>query len=400
MIFSPKTVRVMVLVAAASAAAAVVPAASFASVNIAIGVSVGTPPPALPVYAQPVIPGPGYIWTPGYWAWGPAGYYWVPGVWVMPPQVGVLWTPGYWGWGGSAYVFHPGYWGPHIGFYGGVNYGYGYGGVGYEGGYWNHGVFAYNRSVNNITNVHVTNVYNRTVVVNNVNRVSYNGGNGGVQVRASASEQAAYNEHHFQPTQNQMSHEQAMRNDRGQLASVNHGRPQTMAMSAVNERRDVQQQRIANGVSSGALTPHETRNIESREANINQQVHNDRVANGGTLTPQERQQVNREQNNVSRSINNQKHDGQTYQPGPGEVGQRQANQQQRIANGVSSGQMSAKEAAHAENRQQNINQQVHAERQANGGHLDQQQRQQVNHEQNHVSQQIQNEKHNDQHAPR
>ena len=117
------------------------------------GISVGIAPPPLPVYAQPAIPAPGYMWTPGYWAWGPAGYYWVPGTWVQPPMVGVLWTPGYWGWGGGVYAFHAGYWGPHIGFYGGVNYGFGYGGVGYEGGYWNHGQFAYNRSVNNISNV-------------------------------------------------------------------------------------------------------------------------------------------------------------------------------------------------------------------------------------------------------
>lgn len=383
----------MVLVAAATAAA-FVPTASFGSVNIAIGVSVGTPPPALPVYAQPVIPGPGYIWTPGYWAWGPAGYYWVPGVWVMPPAVGVLWTPGYWGWGGSAYVFHAGYWGPHIGFYGGVNYGYGYGGVGYEGGYWRNGAFAYNRSVNNINNVHITNVYNRTVVVNNVNHVSYNGGRGGINVQANASERAAINERRFDATQNQMSHQQSMQNDRGQLASVNHGRPQTMAVSRVGERHDVQQQRVANGVSSGALTPHETRNIEAKQAAINQQVHNDRAANGGTLTPEQRQQVNREQNRTSQQIYNQKHDGQTFNPGNSEVGQRQANQQQRIANGVSSGQMNAGEAARAENRQQNINRQTQAERQANGGHLDHQERQQANREQNRASQQIHNEKHN------
>lgn len=390
---SLKAIRVMVLAAAASGAVAL-PTASLASVNIAIGVSVGTPPPVLPVYAQPPIPAPGYIWTPGYWAWGPAGYYWVPGVWVMPPAVGMLWTPGYWGWGGSAYVFHAGYWGPHIGFYGGVNYGYGYTGHGYEGGYWRNGAFAYNRTVNNITNVHVTNVYNRTVVVNNVNRVSYNGGRGGINVQPSGQERAALNEHHFEPTQNQMLHEQSMRNDRGQLASVNHGQPQTMAMSRVGERSNMQQQRIANGVSSGALTPHETRNLESRQAAINQQVRTDRQANGGTLTPQERQQVNREQNRTSQQIYNQKHDAQTYNPGPSEVGQRQANQQQRIANGINSGRMNAGEAARAENRQQNINQQVRTERQANGGRLNQQERQQVNREQNRASQQIHNEKHN------
>src|SRR5271156_836799 len=66
-------------------------------------------PPELPVYEQPEIPAPGYIWTPGFWAYGPDGYYWVPGTWVEPPEVGVLWTPGYWGWQDGAYVWSPGY---------------------------------------------------------------------------------------------------------------------------------------------------------------------------------------------------------------------------------------------------------------------------------------------------
>ncbi len=303
---SMQVIRTVVLAAAATAVITLSAVAS-ASVNIAIGVSVNTPPPALPVYAQPVCPGDGYLWTPGYWAWGPAGYYWVPGVWVRPPAVGVLWTPGYWGWGGSAYVFHPGYWGPHIGFYGGVNYGYGYTGVGYEGGYWRGGAFAYNRSVNNINSIHVTNVYNRTVVVNNVNRVSYNGGRGGLTARANSREQAAFNERHFQPTSNQVAHEQAMRSDRMQQASYNHGRPQTTAMSRVGERSDVRQQRVANGVRSGELTPRETRNIENNQARINQQVHNDRAANGGHLNQQERQQINREQNHASEQIHRDTH---------------------------------------------------------------------------------------------
>jgi len=301
---SLKLVRTLIF---AAAAAVTLPSAAVASVNIGIGVSVNTPPPALPVYAQPVMPGEGYMWTPGYWAWGPAGYYWVPGVWVRPPAAGVLWTPGYWGWGGSAYAFHAGYWGPHIGFYGGVNYGFGYTGVGYEGGYWRGGAFSYNRAVNNFGSVHVTNVYNRTVVVNNVNRVSYNGGRGGLAVRANEHEQAAYNERHFQPTSNQVSHEQAMRNDHSQLASYNHGRPQTVAMSRVGERNNMQQQRVGNGVRSGQLTSRETGHIENHETAIHQQVHNDRAANGGHLNGQERQQVNHEQNHVSHEIQNDKH---------------------------------------------------------------------------------------------
>src|SRR5258708_14361725 len=182
----------------------------------------------------------------------------------------------------------------------------------------------------------------------------------------------------MQPTVNEMSHEQAMRQDRGQLASVNHGRPQTMAMATVNDRRADQQGRIANGVASGQLTPGETKNLERRDASINRQVATDRAANGGKLTPQEQQQINQRQNNVSRSIYNDKHNAATYKPGNSEVGQRQSNQQQRIANGVRSGQMSSGEAARAENQHQRINQQVQADRQANGGPLTPQEPHQAN----------------------
>jgi hypothetical protein len=43
--------------------------------QIAVGLSITIAPPALPVYVQPPIPAPGYLWTPGYWAYGAAGYY-------------------------------------------------------------------------------------------------------------------------------------------------------------------------------------------------------------------------------------------------------------------------------------------------------------------------------------
>ena len=151
-----------------------------ARAQVEIAISVDVEPPPLPVYDQPPIPEPGYLWVPGYWAWDDdTGYYWVPGTWVLPPEPALLWTPGYWGWNDGVYVFHEGYWGPEIGFYGGVAYGFGYTVVGYEGGYWRDGAFFYNRSVNNISNVSITNVYNKTVVVTNVTNVSYNGGAGG-----------------------------------------------------------------------------------------------------------------------------------------------------------------------------------------------------------------------------
>src|SRR6516162_4260408 len=143
-------------------------AASFGQV----GISVSFGPPAIPVYEQPICPGEGYIWTPGYWAWDGDDYYWVPGTWVLAPEVGFLWTPPWWGWGGSAFIFHPGFWGPVVGFYGGINYGFGYFGHGYEGGRWDRGHFFYNRTVNNINITEIHNVYNTRIENVTVNRVS------------------------------------------------------------------------------------------------------------------------------------------------------------------------------------------------------------------------------------
>jgi hypothetical protein len=190
-----------------------------------VGVSVNLAPPALPVYVQPPCPAPGYIWMPGYWAWDD-GYYWVPGTWVLTPAVGLLWTPGYWGWGEGAYVWHAGYWGPHVGFYGGINYGFGYSGVGYEGGYWRGSQFYYNRSVTNINTTNITNVYNRTVVNNvNVTRVSFNGGAGGVQARPTGAQLAAEHERHLGFTPVQRQQEQSARGNSSLRAAANGGHP-------------------------------------------------------------------------------------------------------------------------------------------------------------------------------
>jgi hypothetical protein len=208
-----------------------IPASSFAGVFVSVTVA----PPVLPVYTQPPCPGDGYIWTPGYWAYGPDDYYWVPGTWVVAPAPGLLWTPGYWGWGEGVYVWHGGYWGPHIGFYGGVNYGFGYFGTGYGGGYWNRGHFFYNRSVNNvnITNVHI---YNKTVINNvTVNRISYNGGSGGIHARPTHAEAMMARERHIEPTHIQMQHEHAARSNRELFASVNHGHPAIAATARPGE---------------------------------------------------------------------------------------------------------------------------------------------------------------------
>jgi hypothetical protein len=204
-----------------------------ARAQISVDVSANVAPPELPVYDQPPIPGDGYLWTPGYWAWSDddQDYYWVPGTWVMAPQPDYLWTPGYWGTQGAVFFWHPGYWGPQIGFYGGVNYGYGYGGLGYEGGYWQGGRLYYNRSVNNIGTVNITNVYNRTVVNNvTVNRVSYNGGNG-IQVRPTAEELAAARAPHLSATPAQVQQVNLARSQPALRASQNQGHPPVAATS-------------------------------------------------------------------------------------------------------------------------------------------------------------------------
>ena len=199
-------------------------------------VDVQVAPPPLPVYVQPPCPVVGWMWTPGYWAWAPAGYYWVPGTWVAPPRIGVLWTPGYWGFVGGAYVWHAGYWGPHVGFYGGVHYGFGYTGVGYVGGRWAGGMFAYNRSVTNVNVTVIHNTYNETVINNvNVTRVSYNGGTGGIRAMPTAQERVAEREQHFQPTPMQRQHVQQAQRNPALSAAANHGHPAIAATARPGE---------------------------------------------------------------------------------------------------------------------------------------------------------------------
>jgi hypothetical protein len=179
--------------------------------------------------------------------------------------------------------------------------------------------------------------------------------------------------------------------------------PQTATQpkeGSVNDRRQDQQGRIANGVQSGQLTAGETKRLESREANVNREIKDDRQTNGGKLTAQERQQVNRQQNDLSRSIYNDKHNAAQAHYGNNEVGQRRENQQDRVAQGIRSGQMTAGEAARTENREQNINHSIAADRAANGGKLTGQERHNINQRQNRVSHQIYRQKHNNRVAPK
>jgi hypothetical protein len=232
-------------------------------------------------------------------------------------------------------------------------------------------------------------------------------------------------EPHVQPTSNQMQHENFAAQDRSQLASVNHGRPATMASARPEAYRQVaqqharmqpisaadrtagrnynpnmregnQDQRIANGLRSGQMTSGEAARADRTQSRIDQQVYNDRAANGGRLTGQERQQIGREQNAASRQIYNENHNRNSIAPNA--VDNREANQQQRTANGLRSGQETSREAARTDWNQSRVDQQVRNDRAANGGALNRQQRQQVNREQNRDSRQIYNQRHNQQTA--
>src|SRR5579871_2043171 len=207
----------------------VMSSASFAQLRI----SVGFGPPALPVYEQPLCPADGYIWVPGYWAWSQddGDYFWVPGTWVEPPEPEVLWTPPYWAWVDGAFAFYEGYWGPQVGFYGGIDYGFGYFGDGFVGGRWDRGHFFYNRSVTNVNVTEIHNVYNTTVIntSNRTNRISYNGGNGGINARPTPQQEAAARERHIPPAAAQNQHVQAARTNPQFRASANHGKPPVAA---------------------------------------------------------------------------------------------------------------------------------------------------------------------------
>ncbi len=162
----------------------------------------------------------------------------------------------------------------------------------------------------------------------------------------------------------------------------------------VAQRKENQQDRIANGVQSGQLTAGETARLEKKEAAINKETAADRAANGGKLTAAEKKQVNGQQNQVSKQIYADKHNATTQHYHNNKVDKRRENQQDRIAQGVKSGQLTAGETAKLENQQKGINKQVAADRKANGGTLTASEKKQINKEQNGASKNIHNKKHN------
>jgi hypothetical protein len=78
-------------------------------------------------------------------------------------------------------------------------------------------------------------------------------------------------------------------------------------VNQVNGRETNQQNRIANGVKNGSLSPKQTSNLENREANVENREKKDMAAHNGHLTKAEQNGINRQQNRISKSIYKDKH---------------------------------------------------------------------------------------------
>jgi hypothetical protein len=162
----------------------------------------------------------------------------------------------------------------------------------------------------------------------------------------------------------------------------------------IQQRKENQQDRIAQGVQSGQLTPGETKNLETREAGLNKEERTMRSEDDGHLTAADRAKLNNQQNRLSNQIYDDKHNAAVQHNIAGEIGQRKENQQDRIAQGIKSGQLTPGETAKLEKQEQGINREEAGMREANGGKLTAADKKAVNQQQNQASRNIYNKKHN------
>ena len=171
--------------------------------------------------------------------------------------------------------------------------------------------------------------------------------------------------------------------------------PAPPTSQSINERKENQQDRIANGVQSVELTAGETHNLEKKESELNQEERDMRKLDNGHLTGADKSTLNQQQNKLSNQIYQDKHNAAVQNTDPkSEVGKRAENQQDRIAQGIKSGQLTAGEASHLEGREAAINKEVRNDRAANGGKLTPAEKAQVNRQQNRTSGAIYRDKHN------
>jgi hypothetical protein len=168
--------------------------------------------------------------------------------------------------------------------------------------------------------------------------------------------------------------------------------------AAVAAQRDAnQQERIEQGLQSGQLSSKETGQLERDEQRLDRTQAHD-LKSGGALTPHEKAQITRQQNAVSRDIYQDKHNAVTGNPNSASSQrlqadvQRNANQQQRIANGINNGTLSNKEAGHLEGGQARINR--NEANAAANGHVGAAEQAHIQGLENHQSKKVYDKKHN------
>jgi hypothetical protein len=176
--------------------------------------------------------------------------------------------------------------------------------------------------------------------------------------------------------------------------------PSSAEAGRIKKRAENQQDRIAQGVKSGQLTARETGRLERKESKLNHEVKDMKDLNGGTLTKKDRAVVNHQQNEISRGIYSQKRDAQTQNATPKtEIGQRKENQQDRIGQGVGSGELTSGEASRLEGKETALNQETRDMRRLDGGKLTPGDKKLVNQQQDKLSKQIYDQKHDEQTQP-
>jgi hypothetical protein len=164
----------------------------------------------------------------------------------------------------------------------------------------------------------------------------------------------------------------------------------------IQQRMDHQENRIEQGVQSGALTPRETGRLEGEQAKIQQTE--ERMKSDGKLTGNERERLTIMQNKAGQDIYNQKHDAQTANVNkPLTPRQRQINQQGRIDQGIKSGELTPKEAGRLEAEQAHIQQAK--ERMKSDGQLTGAEHQRLNTMQNKAGGDIYRQKHDARKVP-
>jgi hypothetical protein len=163
------------------------------------------------------------------------------------------------------------------------------------------------------------------------------------------------------------------------------------------QRNENQQQRIEQGLQSGQLSTKEAAQLEKGEARIDKMEQ--RAEADGKLTDAEKRRIEQAQNKESKEIYQDKHNAQTGNPNSASSQrmqadvQRNVNQQQRIEQGVQSGQLTNREVGNLEKGQAKVDQKE--ARAGANGHISAAEQHNIQAAENHQSRKIHREKHND-----